>query len=55
MEKESIEAEIADPETYKIPNRAKELSEKLDAQNARISELYDRWEYLSQVEQGLVF
>ncbi|MBO5753615.1 MAG: ABC-F family ATP-binding cassette domain-containing protein [Proteobacteria bacterium] len=48
-DKEAIEAEIADPETYKIPNRAKELSDKLDAANARIEALYERWEYLSSI------
>ena len=48
-EKADIEAEIADPESYKIPNRARELSEKLDAANAKIEALYDRWEYLSSI------
>ena len=48
-EKAAIEAEIADPESYKIPNRARELSEKLDAANAKIEALYDRWEYLSNI------
>lgn len=54
-EKESVEAEIADPNTYKIPNRAKELSDKLDELNARINALYERWDYLTQVEQGKIF
>lgn len=54
-EKEAIEAEIANPETYKIPNRAKELSDKLDEINTKINQLYERWDYLSQVEQGLVY
>ncbi len=54
MEKEAVEAEIADPETYKIPNRAKELSDKLDEINRHINELYDRWDFLNRVEQGLV-
>ncbi|MBQ1926016.1 MAG: ABC-F family ATP-binding cassette domain-containing protein [Proteobacteria bacterium] len=53
--KENIESEIADPETYKIPNRAKELSDILDKVNADIDALYERWEYLTAVEQGKIF
>jgi len=53
-EKEEIEAEIANPETYKIPNRARELSARLDEVQARIGTLYDRWDFLTQVEQGKV-
>ncbi len=54
MEKEAIEAQIADPESYKLPGKAKELSESLDAINIKISDLYNRWEYLQQVRDGLV-
>ena len=47
--KEEIEAAIADPESYKIPNRARELSAQLDEINAHINALYERWEYLSRI------
>ncbi len=53
-EKEEIEAAIADPESYKIPGKAKELSDKLDATNVRINALYERWEYLQSVRDGRV-
>ncbi len=53
-EKEDIEAQIADPETYKIPNRAKELNDRLKEMTEKINALYERWEYLSQVEQGKI-
>lgn len=49
-EKSRIESEIADPESYKIPNRARELSASLDEINARIEELYERWSYLSSLK-----
>lgn len=53
--KEAIEAEIANPETYKIPNKAKELNVALSALNQKITSLYERWEFLSNVEAGKVF
>ena len=54
-EKEDIENQIANPETYKQPNKAKELNIQLEALNKQIDMLYTRWEYLSRVAQGLVF
>ena len=53
-QKEEIEAQIADPANYKIPGRSKELSDSLDAANQRINALYERWEYLQSVRDGLV-
>lgn len=53
-EKDDIELQIADPETYKIPNRAKELNARLKEMTEKINALYERWDYLSQVEQGKV-
>ena len=54
-EKEEIEAQIADPETYKIPNKAKDLNTQLETLNKEIDLLYSRWDYLSRVDQGLVY
>lgn len=54
-EKEGIEAQIADPETYKIPNKAKDLNTQLETLNKEIDLLYSRWDYLSRVDQGLVY
>lgn len=54
-DKENLEAEIADPNSYKIPNKARELNEKLETLTAEIDALYARWDYLNRVEQGLVF
>lgn len=54
-EKEDIETQIADPETYKIPNKARELNDRLEQLSAQIDALYARWDYLSRVDQGRVF
>lgn len=53
-EKESIEQAIADPETYKIPGKAKELSDKLHETERTIDALYARWEYLQNVRDGRI-
>ena len=53
-EKEAVEAEIADPDSYKLPGKAKELSDKLNKINEKIESLYTRWEYLQNVRDGLI-
>ncbi len=53
-EKEALEQEIADPESYKIPGKAKDLSDKLHEVNTQIDALYARWEYLQNVRDGLI-
>lgn len=49
--KAGIEVKIANPESYKVPGKAKELSDALDVANKNIEKLYERWNTLSLIAE----
>ena len=55
LQKEELEATLNDPELYKTqPQRVAELTRQLNELSDNINQLYDRWNLLTQIQQGMI-